>query len=208
MFQKLAIRSGYSSSIAPAIAILPLGEIDHQVLYAIKEGLSKALIRDDISLIILEKASPPLKEAYNPHRQQFHATKILTWVDQVARDLRVLRVLGVVDVDLYVPYLNFVFGEAKCPGRSALISLYRLRPEFYGEPPNASLFKERAVKEAVHEIGHTFGLTHCTSSSCVMFFSNSILDTDAKSPYFCASCEARAHRLLSWFLEEAEAKAL
>ena len=198
MSQKLAIRSGYSFSIAPAIAILPLGTIDHQVLYAIKEGLSKALIRDDISLIILEKASPPLKEAYNPHRQQFHATKILTWVDHVARDLRVLRVLGVIDVDLYVPYLNFVFGEAKCPGRSALISIHRLRPEFYGEPPNASLFKERAVKEATHELGHCFGLKHCENRNCVMSFSNNIFVVDMKSRYFCEKCR--------WLLENSISK--
>ena len=65
------------------------------------------------------------------------------------------RVLGITNVDLYVPHLNFVFGEAECPGKAAIISLYRLEPEFYGQSPNTKLFAQHSVKEAVHEIGHT-----------------------------------------------------
>jgi archaemetzincin len=98
-----------------------------------------------------------------------------------------VRLLGVTDVDLYVPSLNFVFGEAKCPGNVAVISIFRLDPRFYGEE-NESLLYRRAVKEAVHELGHTFGLTHCEDSSCVMFFSNSIYDTDRKHETFCGRC--------------------
>jgi archaemetzincin len=101
------------------------------------------------------------------------------------------RVLGVTSVDLFVPRLNFVFGEAQCPGKIALISLYRLRPEFYGDAPNRSLFFERAEKEAVHELGHTLGLRHCEDSSCVMFFSTSIVDTDAKDSTLCGKCAQR-----------------
>ena len=89
------------------------------------------------------------------------------------------------DVDLYVPGLNFVFGEADILKGIAIISLARLREEFYGLPSNEDLFKERALKEAVHELGHLYGLRHCTDPDCVMNFSNTLYDTDRKSCKFC-----------------------
>ena len=97
------------------------------------------------------------------------------------------KLLGVATVDLYVPSLNFVFGEAECPGEVSVISMFRLDPKFYDQRDDKLLF-HRTVKEAVHELGHTFGLIHCGHPNCVMFFSNSIYDTDLKNEGFCCRC--------------------
>ena len=101
------------------------------------------------------------------------------------------RVLGVVDVDIFASGLNFIFGEADITGRKALISLQRLRQEFYGLPQDENLFRERALKEAVHELGHTYELGHCLDSTCVMYFSNSLYDTDVKGWAFCPKCQEK-----------------
>jgi len=134
--------------------------------------------------------------AYNEERNQFHSTRILTIIEESFGRVQADRLLGITEVDLYVPGLNFVFGEAICPGKAAVISLFRLRPEFYGQQASLRLFLDRCVKEAVHEIGHTLGLTHCKNPYCVMFFSNSILDTDRKEKTFCQKCHSKVVRLL------------
>ena len=94
-------------------------------------------------------------------------------------------------MDLYVPDLNFVFGEADTYSGVVLISVIRLRQEFYGLRPDKKLFKERAVKEAVHELRHVCGLDHYTHPDCIMYFYNSISDTDRKGPGFCRLCKER-----------------
>jgi archaemetzincin len=99
------------------------------------------------------------------------------------------KTLGVIDLDLYVPGLNFVFGEADPGSGVCVISLTRLRQEFYGRAPDEELFLKRAVKEAVHELGHLYGLPHCTDRRCVMYFSNSLPDTDKKTRRFCERCK-------------------
>jgi archaemetzincin len=98
------------------------------------------------------------------------------------------RVIGLVDVDVYASGLNYVFGEAYLPGAAGLVSLWRLKPQFYGEAADADVFLERTIKESAHELGHTLGLQHCRHGYCVMHFSNSIFDTDKKQRFFCDQC--------------------
>ena len=168
------------------IAILRIGSVDMDVVESIQRELCDKF--PDTTCEILEHTMLVPQDAYSASRCQYHSTSILARIQNYMEKSRIDRVLGVTEVDLYVPRLNFVFGEAQCPGRNAIISLFRLKPEFYGRSPNRSLFVERSLKEAVHEVGHTLGLVHCSNSACIMFFSNSILDTDAKKLVFCERC--------------------
>ncbi|NKE72819.1 hypothetical protein MNODULE_18880 [Nitrospiraceae bacterium HYJII51-Mn-bac16s-1-B09] len=101
---------------------------------------------------------------------------------------QVERVLGVVALDLYAADLNFVFGEADSREGVAVVSVARLKPEFYGLPPDDALLHLRLLKEAVHELGHTYGLGHCPDLTCVMHFSNELKETDQKGESFCPEC--------------------
>jgi archaemetzincin len=150
-------------------------------------------LRDRISGIFhcpveMRAGSSDLAQAYNPQRNQYSSSKLLTSLEKSERGE---RVIGIADVDLYVPGLNFVFGEAGMGSGTAIISLCRLRQEYYGLAPDEALFLERATKEVVHEIGHTFGLGHCSNIKCVMHFSNSLADTDLKEVKFCNMCRPR-----------------
>ncbi|MFQ5999927.1 MAG: archaemetzincin family Zn-dependent metalloprotease [Candidatus Bathyarchaeia archaeon] len=168
------------------IAILRIGSVDMEVLGSIQRNLCNAF--PETTCRILENTMPIPQDAYSASRRQYYSSSILAKMRDFIEKSEADRVLGVTEVDLYVPRLNFVFGEAECPGRTAIISFFRLRPEFYGKPSDWNLFVERSAKEAVHEVGHTLGLGHCPNSACIMFFSNSILDTDRKKLAFCERC--------------------
>lgn len=102
-----------------------------------------------------------------------------------------VKLLALCKFDAYSNGLNFVFGQAGMNGKVAAVYLPRLRQEFYGLEKNENLFLQRVFKEAVHEIGHAFGLGHCPIGRCVMYFSNSITDTDAKAKDFCQDCKIK-----------------
>ena len=102
--------------------------------------------------------------------------------------------LAITDFDLYKTSHRFVFGDADDAQAIAVVSLARLRSEFYGEPPDGNVLFQRALKEAIHELGHAFGLRHCYNARCAMYYSNSIFETDNKMPHFCESCDRRLTR--------------
>jgi archaemetzincin len=169
------------------VNILPIGTIDPDILEGISEGLGKIFLWKSVSI---GKKVLIAEESYDSRRRQYSSSKIL----RKLKDLKTRGfelILGVTDVDLYVPELNFVFGEADTRSGVAIISLTRLRQEFYGLRADSVLFRERAIKEAVHELGHACGLDHCDHPGCIMYFSNSISDTDRKGPGFCRLCKGR-----------------
>ena len=128
---------------------------------------------------------------YDLERKQYLADAVLKYVRDKTSPSEQEKVLGITKEDLYALGLNFVFGQAQCPGTVAIMSLCRLDPTFYGQKTDRELLLERGTKETVHELGHTFGLGHCTNPECVMSFSNSILDVDRKNSTFCETCRGR-----------------
>ena len=165
------------------IVIIPFGEIEQDVLDSLVRSLQETY---RCGTAVGERFAIPEK-TYNSLRKQYHSTRILKKLETVER-LADELVLGVIDEDLYVPELNFVFGEADVLARVAVIGLPRLRQEYYGLDPDRKLFLLRTAKEAIHELGHTCGLGHCPDRKCIMHFSNSLADTDVKEPAFCIAC--------------------
>ncbi|KPJ62691.1 MAG: hypothetical protein AMS15_03090 [Planctomycetes bacterium DG_23] len=166
------------------LLLVNCGEVDETYLKNLAQGLQKILGLPARA----SEGFQDVKIAYNDARGQYRSSVLLQRISKI-EEPGALRVLGVADVDLYAPSLNFIFGEAALGGREGIISLKRLRPEFYGQPADENLFALRMVKEAVHELGHTFGLSHCSKSECVMHFSNSLADTDKKAERFCPRCK-------------------
>jgi archaemetzincin len=165
------------------IRLVRVGDVDSEILSWLLAALADTL-RMPCSLE--EKVIDPAS-AYHAGRQQYYSTQLLGKVRNSCNG-ETVKLLGICDVDLYIPILTFVFGEAQLSNRSALISICRLRQRFYGLPEDSDLLYARCEKEAIHELGHTFGLLHCSSYTCVMHHSNSVEQIDLKSNFFCPSC--------------------
>ncbi|MCL4523734.1 MAG: archaemetzincin family Zn-dependent metalloprotease [Acidobacteria bacterium] len=171
------------------IELLPVGEVDGAVLEELRNGL-RSVFR--VSSLVLDRKLDPTF-ARHAVRNQFHSSEILA---QMHDGLRAgVRRVGVASVDLYVPILTFVFGEAEVGGACAVVSIHRLRQEFYGLPADPDLERERLLKEAVHELGHTLELTHCNDYRCAMAASHSVEWIDMKEAQFCEDCRNSVSRL-------------
>lgn len=171
------------------IALIPMGDVDRTLVSSLSEDLP------GIFMARIEEYPPlPLNPKHLvKDRGQYLADGLLEDIPTIVPGGGTV-LLGITEADLFSPGLNFVFGIAN-RGR-ALISSFRLHPEFYGREPNAMVFRRRVLVEAVHELGHALGLTHCDYPGCVMYFSNWIGDTDRKGPGFCFRCARRLERLI------------
>ena len=179
----LAGLGGGPEAAAPlTIRLISVGSLPPVLLGFLQEGLTR-----ELGAVVRIEGNLPLPASCPEGAGQCPGDPFLA-VLAAARPRGEEIILGVTGVDLTAPGLNFVFGLADPRSRVAVISLARLYPEFYGQPRDPSLFKARAVKEAVHELGHLLGLDHCPDPVCVMAFSNSLADTDRKGPGFCRSC--------------------
>jgi len=128
-----------------------------------------------------------LSEFYDPGRRQYNGNTLLKEMDTLALADSV-KTLGLFNVDLFIPILTFIFGQAALGGNTGIASLYRLNNERYGMPANKNILLERFKKEVIHELGHTFGLTHCHTPNCVMRSSTYVEDIDLKEVHLCQGC--------------------
>jgi archaemetzincin len=160
-------------------------QADGGILDAVKDHLEWAFEMP----VRIRKVEAKPSDAFDAARGQYSSTKILRWLLQdVPAPAR--KILAITDVDLYIPVLTFVFGEAQVGGQGAVVSTARLRMDLPRFPSPASRFLARLLKECVHELGHTFGLIHCPVSRCVMSRSNTILEVDAKRSDLCKTCRS------------------
>jgi len=136
--------------------------------------------------ITFNKMPLPL-HAFDEEKKQWSAEKILKALrEENEKRIHADKVLGVTDIDIYVKRTNYVFGLSEIGGKISLISIHRYHPELYGKSKQG-LFEDRTIKEAIHELGHTFRLQHC-ENKCVMQFSNDIKEVDKKPHTFCKEC--------------------
>ena len=162
-------------------------KLDNDILNLLVDSISKEFANSKVTINPLLKVD--IHDFISKHRNQLRSSDFLLWILEKLKPSKEIKILVICDIDAYSGDLNFVFGEAYKGGRVAAIYLPRLRQEFYGLEPNKLVFHERIVKEAIHELGHTFGLVHCTNKLCVMHFSNSLYDTDIKGKSFCSNCK-------------------
>jgi archaemetzincin len=160
------------------LSILPIGKVDKDIVRMLETRLSFL----PLEISVLDEAPIP-KGAHNKKRNQYDSSHFLILARKRPGD----KVLGIAEKDLYSEDLNFVFGQAEIYGKAAVISLARLKGI-------QRLYESRVMKEAVHELGHTFGLKHCSDISCVMHFSNSLEDTDLKGEMYCKKCEGKLRK--------------
>lgn len=164
-----------------ALVLSPLGRVRLDTLAGLATDL-RGRLRGDISV----GPMLALPDARHPRRRQYLASALLAQVRAHLPETGLA--LGVTDVDLYANRLAFVFGQAELGGRAGVISLARLDPAWCGQPPSCALLRQRALTEAMHELGHMLGAEHCRSPHCVMFFSHDLPDTDRKGADPCPRC--------------------
>jgi archaemetzincin len=176
-----------------------LFELDKDILSMLEKALLKEF--NASSSVVTAPAIKEIPEQrqlllFDKQRNQWKSSDILQWLSDKYRKSyskegrTTTKILAICDFDAYSGNLNFVFGEAQMGGSISTIYLPRLRQEFYGLKPDKSLFYHRLVKEAVHELGHAFDLSHCENIKCVMHFSISLSYTDIKANHLCDVCKA------------------
>ena len=172
------------------IRIIPLGNIQTKFLEFISADLEETL---KVRTRIMQKMSIP-SDAYNNFRRQYNAERILDVITQQLEAKFIdksIVTLFLTEEDIYYGGLNFVFGLEDTTKSSFIVSLARLKPEFYDQRPNIDRVVERTSKEIVHEIGHGLNLEHCHNRWCVMSFSPSVDDVDIKKKTFCDDCKIK-----------------
>ena len=165
------------------VAVIAVGNRADDLRRHVAQGLTEALG----CAAVLLPAHVDVERFYDSGRGQYWSTPMLAELEAV-RPPGMDRVLGLTGVDLFVPVLSYVFGEAHLEGTAALVSRHRLDPQVYGLDADEARLTERSIKEAAHELGHTWGLRHCRDFACVMRASRVAEEVDEKAAGFCPAC--------------------
>ena len=164
----------------------PVSDFDH---------ISRTLERIYRLPVEVTRGKLNVDRAFDGSRKQHNSTALISHIlASTVCDGK--KILGLVDVDLFIPVLTFVFGEAQFTGCAAVVSTFRLTNQFYGLESDTILLRERLEKEIVHELGHTFGLFHCRHFDCVMRSSTYVEEIDLKNVDLCAGCSEKLHQNL------------
>jgi archaemetzincin len=171
------------------IRIVPINTVDAAFL----DRLATCLEERFLASARVERSLVVPRSALNATRGQLFVATLNAKVRRAHPDAQAV-LLGITDFDLYKTSHRFIFGDADDTQSVAVVSLHRLRSEFYGEPADANLLFQRTLKESIHELGHAFGLPHCYNARCAMYYSHSIFETDNKMSHFCETCDRRLTR--------------
>ncbi len=166
-----------------SIHIIPVHISDSKIL----TSLSKEITQQFGLQTLINNIEFDVFFAYDSYRNQYHSTKLISGIRNLI-DSTKDKYLAVTEFDLFIPILTYVFGEAQLNGPVSIVSTKRLQPEFYGLPEDENLVLDRLKKEAIHELGHTFGLHHCPDFQCVLHSSTYVEEIDFKLVSFCKNC--------------------
>jgi archaemetzincin len=165
------------------LLISPIGDFDPALLEEIGDRLYQVYgFPSQVAPALLD-----LSFAYHPAREQYHSTPILNKIGSSAPK-GYLKVLVLTHVDLFIPILTYVFGEAQLDGKACIVSTFRLSEDNFSIDPEKT-FNKRIIKESIHEIGHTFNLRHCKNKECIMNYCHSVKEVDLRKDFLCRYCK-------------------
>jgi len=186
--EKTPKRSDGNIDVDSEIYIIPIGDVDEKYLTALVPKLETRFTTK--VHVDLGKRMPRPDYAYNPDAKKYVAMYILTEMKKLDFPANA-KILGVANVGLFIPGsdLQFLFGQA-LRGRAAIISTLHMDPNSYvGGKPDDDLLIQRMEKEAVHELGHVFGLDNVNTPECVMYLPRDVRGLDRKTDSFCSECQ-------------------
>jgi archaemetzincin len=173
------------------ITLIPFGYFEEDFL----KNIADAVKQEFRFSVNIKEGHLDLSEFYDSGRRQYNGTKLLNVVD-ASFSSDSAKSLGLFSVDLFIPILTYIFGQAFLNGRTGIASLYRLSNERYGMDTDDKFILDRFKKEVIHELGHTFGLIHCHIPTCVMRSSTYVEDIDQKTSSLCLSCRKEISSVL------------
>lgn len=169
---------------ANRIRLINLGNFDKKLLQEISQEVH-GTFRIQVEL---QEEYVDLSPFFDSARKQYNGNELLKLIDTETPNENT-KTMGLFEVDLFIPILTYIYGQAYLNGKSGIASSHRLGNERYGLKINPSLFKQRFIKEINHELGHCFGLVHCRQPGCVMQSSTYVEDIDQKDTGFCSGCQ-------------------